>query len=298
MSLSQLLIEELPMNRKERFFTGTLFPMIVCAENFGHFERFLDLIPGCPKLDIEPHPKKANIEFFTEYNLAESIHTPHDKERFHVKVQFRDTPDVMALIRGESSKVLIAVEAKMYDRVMKGALELQMTKQKLNVLDPTCAALSIEADNLFHVALLPNSLQEQWGPLKYANSAGGNLSVITWESLRERFMLQREEDHFLGLLRMALHSYDDLVGKKGWGVNADNKLPGQVIYDGLKKGDLQYKTMGRRFGLLGEHLQEDISSQRWPKQVYEVSSRPEPANKNWFLITDFAHEIEKESSSS
>ena len=32
MSLSQMMMNELPLNRKERFYTGTVLPMIVCRD--------------------------------------------------------------------------------------------------------------------------------------------------------------------------------------------------------------------------------------------------------------------------
>ena len=34
MTLEELMKSELPLNRKERFFTGTVSPMIVCRDNF------------------------------------------------------------------------------------------------------------------------------------------------------------------------------------------------------------------------------------------------------------------------
>jgi len=62
----------LPLNRKERFYTGTVLPMIVCRNSFRHFDRFCRLIPGCPLVDINGDPR-AQIQFFSEYNLADSL---------------------------------------------------------------------------------------------------------------------------------------------------------------------------------------------------------------------------------
>jgi hypothetical protein len=57
----------LPMNRKERFFTGTVFPMIVCADEFRHFGRFLRLSRvGDRTIQVA---SAANIQFFTEYGF-------------------------------------------------------------------------------------------------------------------------------------------------------------------------------------------------------------------------------------
>lgn len=67
MTLKELIDSGLPLNRKERFFTGTVFPMIVCRDNFKHFTRFTSLIKACEGLEIIAKPSSANIQFFTEY---------------------------------------------------------------------------------------------------------------------------------------------------------------------------------------------------------------------------------------
>ena len=51
MSLTSLLDSRLPMNRKERFFTGTVFPMIVAGDGFGGLQKFLDLAEVPPRRD-------------------------------------------------------------------------------------------------------------------------------------------------------------------------------------------------------------------------------------------------------
>ena len=64
MSLKNLMNTELPLNRKERFYTGTVFPMIVCRDNFKYFDVFTSLIPGYEKEIIDTNPETANIQFF------------------------------------------------------------------------------------------------------------------------------------------------------------------------------------------------------------------------------------------
>jgi hypothetical protein len=45
----------LPLNRRERFYTGSVLPAIVCFENFKYLDWFLNLIPGYAlKLNINP----------------------------------------------------------------------------------------------------------------------------------------------------------------------------------------------------------------------------------------------------
>jgi hypothetical protein len=43
----------LPVNRRERFYTGTVFPALVCADDFAHFHRFLTLLNiGDTQVDV------------------------------------------------------------------------------------------------------------------------------------------------------------------------------------------------------------------------------------------------------
>ena len=84
-SLENLLNSTLPLNRKERFYTGTVFPMIVCRDNFDNFHIFLEMI-GCncrPKLPYDQ--SNADLLIFTEYNLKQSIFGS-------AKIRFEDLP--------------------------------------------------------------------------------------------------------------------------------------------------------------------------------------------------------------
>ena len=78
----------LPLNRKERFYTGTVLPMIVCRDSFRHFDRFCRLIPGCPPLDINGDPR-AQIQFFSECNLAPTRSSVRSRPR---RVGLRGVP--------------------------------------------------------------------------------------------------------------------------------------------------------------------------------------------------------------
>src|SRR4051812_14560041 len=101
LSLEKLLNQELPLNRKERFFTGTVFPMIVCRNNFEHFSIFLEMIGCSEALPVISDPAATNILFFTEYSLVESI-VGLTRSRFDDSPKIKDTPDVMILIQGDS----------------------------------------------------------------------------------------------------------------------------------------------------------------------------------------------------
>jgi hypothetical protein len=71
-SIAHLADSGLPFNRKERFFTGTVLPMLVCTDGFAHFGRLTELV-GLGRIDVDPHPDSTNVQFFTEYSFVESV---------------------------------------------------------------------------------------------------------------------------------------------------------------------------------------------------------------------------------
>lgn len=72
MALGDLFDSRLPINRKERYYTGTVLPGIICHDNLKHLLRFLKLL-GIKDLKLDADDLSANVQFFTEYGLAESI---------------------------------------------------------------------------------------------------------------------------------------------------------------------------------------------------------------------------------
>jgi hypothetical protein len=117
----------LPPNRKEVYFTATVLPGIICADNFENFDKFLELL----KIPKQPHPKPEEIQFFTEYAFVHTVESddPH-LEHFHGKHQ---QPDILISIGGESP-VLILIEGKMYTPAGKYSLTKQMTAQEKELL--------------------------------------------------------------------------------------------------------------------------------------------------------------------
>lgn len=281
MSVAGLAATGLPLNRKERFYTGTVFPAIVCAEDFKYFHRLQHLIKGCPALTVHTDPSSTNVQVFTEYGLSESIFTDAAKERFPTPPEARDTPDILIFV-ASTPPVLIALEAKMYDRPNWQALQVQMQRQREIVLDYLKPVLHVADENLFHCCLLPEKLRDSSG---YEHLG---YPVITWEALLAEFSEHRADDYWMAVLRLALDSYDDLVSQTAqYGQNKDATLTGTTIYDAAKADALAYTVMGRNLGLHGDPLREDIESGRWRKQSYEVSAAATPPNKNWFQIHEF-----------
>ena len=108
--LSGLFDERLPMNRKERYYTGTVLPMIVASDGFKHFGKFLALC-GIPEIALEADPNTTNVQFFSEYGFKESLMDGAEK-RFR-DPGGRDTPDLVVYME---RSLLLGVEAKFFDQ--------------------------------------------------------------------------------------------------------------------------------------------------------------------------------------
>ena len=283
--LKRMFETQLPLNRKERFYTGTVFPMIVCRDNFKHFHLFLSKLGIAPPREITTENGETNIQFFTEYSLVESIFTEADKQRFKEPPKAKDTPDIVILIKDEKTKILIALEGKMYDVPKEMALNRQMRAQR-KILASIMGALQVNENDVYHCALLPEKLAMKMQNLKFP--------VVKWEDIREAYEPVCRGDYFFDLLCLSLEKYDELVSCGiAFGRNCDEKIRGIDIYNGFNEERLQKVSMGRDGGINGKRLEKDILSGNWRKHLYETSSRePTDINSNWFFIRDFVKLVE------
>jgi hypothetical protein len=286
MSIAYLADTGLPFNRKERFFTGTVFPMLVCADNFAHFGRLAELA-GLEQLTVDATPGSANVQIFTEYNFAESL-VGSSKARFPGAPTGRETPDVMIYVAGPR-RALLAIEAKMYDRPSAAELKMQIAVQAKQV-KYLAAQLGVEVSQVAHVALLPARLASELGLLP--------VRTITWEQIRDTFA-DVAPPYFVEVLRVALERYDQLVAPRmmGFGANAEQKQTGLELYEMHQRGTLMTPWMGRVGGLHGPKMAKDLAVGAWRTQHYECSSKA-VGNPNWFTVAEFvtkvvAHELKR-----
>lgn len=271
----------LPLNRKERFYTGTVLPMIVGGDGFHHLSRFLELC-GLQDVAVEPDVYGVqNIQFFTEYSFSESVHTTQDRARWPETVE-GDTPDLV--IVGEDW--LLAVEAKMFHRPTIQKLNQQIAGQKA-LVDLWAEKMSIHPRSIRHVALLPSALVEELDDIA--------VDVVTWEAVVEEFK-EIAPSYWLAMLRAALNRYADsetygegLRSRSvlNFGSNARAKMLGQVVWNLYQSGELPFRFIGRHGGLMGKRFAADLSTGEWRNTEYEVSDAENAANKNWFPIADF-----------
>lgn len=269
--LASLLDTALPMNRKERFFTGTIIPMILCSDDFRYFGRFLRMA-GIEDRLIHTGDETTNVQFFTEYGFAESRFPPAVRARFPEFVLGRDTPDVLVYIAGEKP-LLLGVEAKMYDVPDRPSLQEQIDRQEQLLL---YIAQYIGNPEIAQVALLPEKL---------ADRMTLSCPIVTWEALIDEYEAVSPA-YFVSMLKEALRRYDDLVSRP------PDRLLGQEIVARFKAGDHEYNCMGRQGGLEGDPLKQDVDSSRWMVKAYSCRQDPIPPNQNWFPIADFVKLVE------
>ena len=261
----------LPLNRKERYYTGTVLPGLVASDGFAHLERLLKLCGLAVDLDGwlgEP----AELLFCTEYGFAESVFTADDRERWGGALD-ADTPDVV--IAGPDW--LVAIEAKMFHNPSAADLNGQMTRQS-KVISRWIEVLGLPTERVKHVLLLPEKLA--------AASDGHGWQVVTWEQVLEEYRLVGPR-YWANVLATALADYDSLVSTgPAFGKNKDARLTGAEIVDLHAEGTLPYSSVGRSEGLTGGPFLEDIRTGAWRTRSYEVRDGA-PPNANWFSIADF-----------
>ncbi|WP_214056605.1 hypothetical protein [Nocardioides aquaticus] len=263
----------LPLNRKERYYTGTVLPMLVASDGFAHLHRFLELC-GLPEVSIEKSLETMReLTFYTEYGFAESVFTDTDKLAWPDLLN-ADTPDVV--IAGPDW--LVAVEAKMFHNPNASALEAQMGRQA-KLVDYWATTRGLDPLRVRHVLLLPEPLAERVGSLQYP--------VVTWEQVLQRYDIVGPR-YWARALAVALARHPELQSRLGTGgKNADDVLTGEAIVAAHAEGSNQFDQIGRSGGLTGTSFASDIASGAWRTVSYEVRQGALPGNRNWFPMADF-----------
>lgn len=277
------LADRLPLNRKERFYTGTVLPMIVCCDEFAYFGRFLNLC-GVPDVTVVADPASTNVQFFTEYGFKESL-VDGAESRFQ-DPGGKDTPDVVAYIESTPS-VLLGIEAKVFSKPSRSKIKQQVQVQ--------AELLSVMRDGIptqpeiFQVALLPSGLTARLG----ASERIAHARVLTWELVADTFR-DVAPAYWISVLDEALERYAGLVSQvNAGGQNNDGRRLGELIKSRWEEGDREFLTMGRQSGLDGKLLKDDLETGQWRDWAYEVSRNPLPSNPNWFPIESFLSELSK-----
>ncbi len=271
----ELLNRGLPFNRKERFFTATVVPALLGPS----WERLVEVLRhvAVESDHVIWTTDHANTQVFSEYGIGESILA--SDVRFEGLTVPRDTPD---LVIYQPNRVLVGVEAKMFDVPGRAELLEQLSRQA-TVLAVLARALDLPEQYVHQVALLPNETATAVGPLP------DGVRSLAWRDLLA--ICSEGPQWALDVLRFALDNWPDLAGT-GKGASPDEIVVGERILHRYRLGDLTHAVMGRNRGLDGPEFIEDIDTESWRSHPYPVRLNGPAPNRNWFPVADFAERID------
>jgi hypothetical protein len=194
----------------------------------------------------------------------------------------KDTPDVVILIT-EPEPVVIALEAKMFDRPSRPELTKQLAAQKMQLgmlCEHLARALKVNEVQLHHWAVLPQPLSEAMPDL--------GTPVITWEQLRDAYG-DVNQHYFHGVLSTGLANYDELVSK--WAGYQQGELAGAKLVERALAGDETWPWMGALGGLGGKRVGEIVAGGIWATTIFQCRHDPLPDKANWFTVTAFIERL-------
>jgi len=272
----------LPLNRKERFYTGTVLPGIICYENFRYINLFLKLVTGFPQnLSINPDAEHNNIQFLTEYSLKESGNFTGRK--FDSIPETKDTPDLMILVT-EPDLYLIVLEAKMYSSPNIADFKLQIQAQK-RIIHCIQSNLGLKDNHIFQLGLIPKGFM-------HAGFDAG-CPLIFWEDIVIAYQHIMKGNYFFETLKLALSWKKEMMspglGIRSYGKNAEDRLTGTEIMNRHRNG--LFFWIGRKGGLNGNDFSRDLETGGWKTVPYEVNFSKKPLNRNWFSLKEFADAV-------
>jgi hypothetical protein len=277
----EALLKQFPLNRKERFYTGTVFPALVGADDFAHLGRFLECV-GLDPLKVSGDPVDTRLLFFTEYGFKESLKGAI-ADHFDDPAG-RDTPDIVLCLApdGDDPGLLVGIEAKMFHRPSRAELEGQLAVQR-ELLTGMAANLCVPEPTL--VALLPEQLKNHLGPLS------DSIVTLTWETLADTYR-DVGPHYWLAMLDAALDRYDELVSSSVR--NDHHRMPGLEILEAAHDETFEFRFIGRQGGKGKRQFDEDFATDgRWRGRVYQLRTTELLGNRNWFEIEAFLDRAEE-----
>ena len=187
--------DRLPLNRKERYYTATVLPGIVCSDGLARFLKLLER----PNVVADLTSAATNVQFFTEYDLRDAIRgrqdSPHEELR---QCLSGDSPDLVILIEA-SLPLLLVVEAKLFSATTTGDIVSQIGRQKKFVVEPLKRIIG--ACDAIQVALVPQSLAND---VRVPPSDSPEYRTLTWEEIAQDYADVASAAYWVQVLRYAL----------------------------------------------------------------------------------------------
>jgi hypothetical protein len=281
--------DRLPLNRKERFYTGTVLPGIICSDSLQAFFRLL----GWHDVVGALAPDSTNVQIFSEYDLRDAIRGDPRSPWKHLLVQMDgepllsgDTPDLVVLVE-RPKPLIVAIEAKLFSSDTAKDVVGQIDRQRRYVVDHL---KTIVADcQTLQVALVPSSLGARVGALIGDSQA---CRTLTWEAVLKAYADKPAASYWVALLRYALSREADLRAKGGrTGDQADTRLTAAQIL-------AEHGTLGSRIKYVGAGgrtwplLQKDIVQTGGTRYRFAVRFRSDPPRGgNYVAVQEFVEVV-------
>jgi hypothetical protein len=274
---------ELPINRKEKFYTGTVLPALLFHNGFSNLYHFLREINNFQDDEINEQKTGDKFLFYTEYNLKQSAGKKKNVGR-EIPTETNDTPDIVIEMLSNPKRVFVIIEAKMFRNIYQSSLSSQMSKQKTAVIEPLKKAFQLKDNHIFHIALVPE---------KSGLKDGMEYQVINWEYFIDNRDLNVKDNIFYNYLRFALDNYEDLVENKSGKAETvkDYKTVEEIYRNGKNNGNW---WVGRQGG--EKTIIEDIKT-NWKnhnkKYAMNTIKPSRGRNGNWITSKKFAELVDE-----
>ncbi|MEL7642324.1 MAG: hypothetical protein AAGU21_22030 [Solidesulfovibrio sp.] len=265
-----LCCSELPLNRKEKFYTGTVFPSLLFHNGIENLKMFISNIDGFNGIDLK-ELTGDDVLFYTEYNFKQSCILTEDIT--HSNFKTNDTPDVVVEIL-KPTKCFIVIESKMFMKTTQAVFDSQMKRQREYIIDYLPSGLGVSRDKCFHVALIPERLG-------YEKS--NDYSLFFWDDFLDENVYSFKANYFYKYLRFAMENYETLSFKNTAFFNSvRGAVSGKTIREDMLKGKRYY--IGREGG--ERIIDADIDSGIFESRTYWYNDViPHRAKKgNWLRI--------------
>ena len=272
----------LPMNRKERFYTGTVLPGIIWSDRL---QRFLAMLgPNYQRIDVSPDG--SNVLFFTEYDLRDAIRGDRSGGWQHLREEAAgsdysgDTPDLVILIE-RPRPLLLVIEAKLFSNATGDQIAGQIARQKKHVVKPLKRILG--DCEILQIALVTDRARA----ILFPCGTPKDFEVLTWDCIVGGYREVSEASYWVEVLDYALRSYDELLAirspNSGHGVD---HLLAQTILDYVDDSAMPIRYVGAQ-PKTWRALREEVMLGLPPKIKLAVTDAEERPNDRYLSLRAF-----------
>lgn len=287
------LLDVVPINRKEKYYTATVLPMIVCKDGIKSVSNIFELA----KFDVGDIFAKVDYEdiiFYTEYNLKDSCVGCLDGSfgnsldgvgRFSV-------PDVLVGVKAKKKIYLLAVEAKMFQKTSFQELENQLKTQMDTTITPFAKCLERYCGPSVKVvvkqcALLPEQMIE-FNSRRCLEKPG--FETISWQDILSIYS-KNVSSYFYRMLQKALQEYDSKVSRKSLDITV-SKMSGNEFFVKFNEEAFPYQFAGIGGGINGKRFKDLLRDGSWKDLKFSFSNE-RSSHWNWSEAKKFISKIKK-----